>query len=139
MTDTTYTVAGASRSYTVGEASARSGFSVDTLRYYERLGLLEPVDRTAGRQRRYREGDIDWLGFVSCLRGTGMPVREMRAIAELVRDGEHTVPQRIELLEAHGERVRANIHQLTEQLEAIEHKVGYYRGTLAAQDRQEGN
>jgi DNA-binding transcriptional MerR regulator len=125
--------------YTVGEAAARSGFSVDTLRYYERVGLLEAVDRTSGRQRRYREGDIDWLGFVSCLRGTGMPVLEMRAIAELVRDGDHTVPQRIELLQAHGERVRENVRQLNEQLKAIDRKVAYYRGTLAARDRQEGN
>jgi DNA-binding transcriptional MerR regulator len=121
MTDTTYTV---------GEAALRSGFSVDTLRYYERLGLLEPVDRSVGRQRRYREGDIDWLGFVSCLRGTGMPVREMREVAELVRAGEHTVPQRIEVLEAHGARVRDNIRQLTEQLAAIDGKVAYYRGVL---------
>jgi DNA-binding transcriptional MerR regulator len=125
--------------YTVSEASERSGFSVDTLRYYERLGLLEPVDRSVGRQRRYREGDLDWLGFVSCLRGTGMPVREMREVAELVRAGEHTVPQRIEVLQAHGVRVRDNIRQLTEQLAAIDHKIAYYRGVLndAADDRKE--
>jgi DNA-binding transcriptional MerR regulator len=125
--------------YTVSEASERSGFSVDTLRYYERLGLLEPVDRSVGRQRRYREGDLDWLGFVSCLRGTGMPVREMREVAALVRAGDHTVPQRIEVLEAHGVRVRDNIRQLTEQLTAIDHKVAYYRGVLddATNDRKE--
>lgn len=117
--------------YTVGEASQRTGFSVDTLRYYERLGLLEPVERTSGQQRRYREADLDWLGFVSCLRGTGMPVRDMREVAELVREGDHTIPQRIELLEIHAERVRQRIRELTEQLDAVDHKVVYYRGVLA--------
>ncbi|HET9186788.1 MAG TPA: MerR family transcriptional regulator [Acidothermaceae bacterium] len=117
--------------YTVGEAAVRSGFSVDTLRYYERLGLLEPVDRSAGQQRRYREADLDWLGFVSCLRGTGMPVREMREVAELVREGDHTIPQRIAVLEAHADRVRQRIRELTEQLDAVDHKVAYYRGVLA--------
>ena len=118
--------------YTVGEAAQRSGFSVDTLRYYERLGLLEPIERTSGQQRRYRETDLDWLGFVSCLRGTGMPVREMRTVAELVREGDHTIPQRIEALETHAERVRQRIRELTEQLDAVDHKVAYYREVLAA-------
>jgi DNA-binding transcriptional MerR regulator len=117
--------------YSVGEAAERSGFSVDTLRYYERLGLLEPVERTSGQRRRYRSSDLDWLGFVSCLRGTGMPVREMREVAELVRAGEHTIPQRIDVLETHAERVRQRIRELTEQLGAVEHKVAYYRDVLA--------
>jgi len=117
--------------YSVGEAAQRSGFSIDTLRYYERLGLLEPVERTSGQQRRYRAADLDWLGFVACLRGTGMPVREMREVAELVREGDHTIPQRIALLEAHAERVRTRIRELAEQLDAVDHKVAYYRGALA--------
>jgi DNA-binding transcriptional MerR regulator len=119
--------------YSVGEAAQRSGFSVDTLRYYERLGLLEPVERTSGQQRRYRASDLDWLGFVSCLRGTGMPVREMRAVAELVRAGDHTIPERIAVLEAHAERVRDTIRQLSAQLDAVDHKVAYYRAVLAEQ------
>ncbi|HEX7105703.1 MAG TPA: MerR family transcriptional regulator [Acidothermaceae bacterium] len=122
--------------YSVGEAAERSGFSVDTLRYYERLGLLEPIERTSGQQRRYREADLDWLGFVSCLRGTGMPVREMREFAELVREGDHTIPPRITLLEVHAERVRERIRELTEQLEAVDHKVAYYREVLAQSTRR---
>jgi len=122
--------------YSVGEAAERSGFSVDTLRYYERLGLLEPIERTSGQQRRYREADLDWLGFVSCLRGTGMPVREMREFAELVREGDHTIPPRITLLEVHAERVRERIRELTEQLEAVDHNVAYYREVLAQSTRR---
>jgi DNA-binding transcriptional MerR regulator len=117
--------------YSVGEVSARTGFSVDTLRYYERLGLIEPVERSTGGRRRYRDEDVGWLDFVSCLRDTGMPVGRMREFAELCRDGEHTVAERVDLLAEHGRRVEAEIETLREKLAAIQHKVEYYQGVLA--------
>ncbi len=120
--------------YSVGEVSARTGFSVDTLRYYERLGLIEPVERSAGGRRMYREQDVGWLDFVSCLRDTGMPVERMRQFAELCRDGEHTVPERVNLLAAHGSRVEAEIEALRTRLAAIRHKLEYYEGVLALRD-----
>jgi DNA-binding transcriptional MerR regulator len=120
--------------YSVGEVSARTGFSVDTLRYYERLGLIEPVERSVGGRRRYREEDVGWLDFVSCLRDTGMPVERMRQFAELCRDGEHTVPERMGMLAAHGHRVEAEIETLRTKLEAIRHKIEYYEGVLALRD-----
>jgi DNA-binding transcriptional MerR regulator len=120
--------------YSVGEVSARTGFSIDTLRYYERLGLIEPVERSVGGRRMYREEDVGWLDFVSCLRDTGMPIERMRQFAELCRDGEHTVPERVDLLAAHGRRVEAEIEALRTKLEAIRHKIGYYEGVLALRD-----
>jgi DNA-binding transcriptional MerR regulator len=120
--------------YSVGEVSARTGFSIDTLRYYERLGLIEPVERTVGGRRRYRDEDVGWLDFVSCLRDTGMPINRMREFAELCRDGEHTIGERVELLTGHGRRVEAEIEALRAKLAAIQHKVDYYQGVLALQD-----
>lgn len=114
--------------YTVGEASERTGFTVDTLRYYEREGLLDPVDRTYGGRRRYTEGDLEWLGLLSCLRGTGMPIGEMRAFAELIRAGDGNHAERAALLEAHRARVLETIAQLQEQLARVEGKITYYRG-----------
>jgi DNA-binding transcriptional MerR regulator len=125
--------------YSVGEVSARTGFSVDTLRYYERLGLIEPVERSTGGQRRYRDEDVDWLDFVSCLRTTGMPVVRMREFAELCREGEHTVATRIELLGEHGRQVEAEIEALREKLAAIQYKVEYYRGVLALRENDDRN
>lgn len=120
--------------YSVGEVSARTGFSIDTLRYYERLGLIEPVARTAGGKRRYREGDIEWLDFVSCLRLTGMPVNGMRHFAQLCRSGEGTIRERIELLSEHGRQVEAELATLRERLAAIQYKISYYEGVLALED-----
>jgi DNA-binding transcriptional MerR regulator len=116
----------AEATFSVGEAAAQSGFSVDTLRYYERLGLLTGVDRTAGGRRRYTADDLGWLALVSCLRGTGMPVREMQEFAELARAGDHDFAERRALLEAHRERVLAHIAALHEQLRMIDHKIDYY-------------
>jgi DNA-binding transcriptional MerR regulator len=122
--------------YTVGEVSQRTGFSIDTLRYYERLGLIEPIARSAGGARRYRDQDVGWLHFVSCLRETGMPVAAMRAFAELCRSGDVTVPERIDLLEAHGRDVEERIAALREQLAVIRGKVAYYRTLSQEEDGQ---
>jgi len=117
--------------YTVSEVSERTGFTIDTLRYYERLGLIERIERSTGGKRRYRADDIDWLEFVSCLRDTGMPVSSMRSFAELCRTGDETIPERIALLEGHRSAVEAQIEDMRRRLAAITHKIDYYRGVLA--------
>src|SRR5256885_17249628 len=79
---------------TVGEAAAKVGLSVHTLRWYEQEGLVTPVGRDAVGRRRYSPDDLDWLQLLTCLRGTGMPVREMRRDAGLGRTGPAAVPGR---------------------------------------------
>ncbi|MFF5208716.1 MerR family transcriptional regulator [Streptosporangium sp. NPDC000396] len=112
--------------YTPGQVVEETGFSIDTLRYYERIGLLEPIGRNAAGQRRFTQDDIGWLGMLRCLRDTGMPIAEMLRFAELVRAGEHTICDRIALLEAHDRRVEAQIDNLREKQTAIRNKIGYY-------------
>jgi len=117
--------------YTPGQVAEKTGFSLDTLRYYERIGLLS-VARTPGGQRQYGDDDIGWLEILRCLRDTGMPIQRMREYAELSRDDE-TVPERIELLEQHDREVEARIAELQAQREHIRGKIAYYRslGDLA--------
>jgi DNA-binding transcriptional MerR regulator len=112
---------------TVGEAAAHVGLSVHTLRWYEQEGLVSPVDRDAAGRRRYRTGDLDWLRLLICLRSTGMPVREMRRYAELVRVGPSTVDERLRLFEEHRDRVLARIAELHRDLDAINFKIEIYR------------
>src|SRR3569833_4665369 len=118
--------------YTPGQVAEKTGFSLDTLRYYERIGLLS-VARTPGGQRQYGDDDIGWLHILRCLRDTGMPIQRMREYAELSRD-DATVPERIELLEEHDREVEARIAELQAQRERIRGKIAYYR-TLAALSR----
>ncbi|WP_043618250.1 MerR family transcriptional regulator [Nonomuraea candida] len=116
--------------YTPAEVVEETGFSLDTLRYYEKIGLLERVDRNAAGQRRFSQEDVGWLGTVRCLRDTGMPIATMLRFAELVRAGDHTIPDRIKLLEEHDRQVRAQIDNLAERQRYIRNKISYYRSVL---------
>lgn len=113
-------------SFTVGQVASQIGVSIDTLRYYEREGLLNTA-RTESNHRRYSEGDLDWVRILTCLRETGMPIRRMREFAALVRQDESNIPERIRLLEAHREDVLEHIRTLQQNLARVEGKIAYYR------------
>ncbi|MFD6874757.1 MULTISPECIES: MerR family transcriptional regulator [unclassified Streptomyces] len=112
--------------YTISEVEARTGLTQHTLRWYERIGLMPHVDRSHSGQRRFSERDLDWLSFVGKLRATGMSVADMVRYAELVREGEHTVEQRRELLERTRIEVRSRITELTDALAVLDFKIGMY-------------
>jgi DNA-binding transcriptional MerR regulator len=113
--------------FTIAEAAERSGLTAHTLRYYERDGLmLAPVDRSATGHRRYAEHDLTWIHLVTCLRGTGMPIRDVRRYAELVRAGDGNEQERLALLRAHRETVLAQLAEVTGHLGAIDRKIGIY-------------
>ncbi|MCC5576799.1 MerR family transcriptional regulator [Microtetraspora sp. AC03309] len=120
--------------YTPGQVAEETGFSLDTLRYYERIGLLEPIERNAAGQRRFSDGDVGWLGMIRCLRDTGMSIAEMLRFAELTREGEHTIRDRIALLAAHDRAVEDQIAALRQKQGAIQRKIQYYRDVLAIPD-----
>ena len=121
--------------YTPAEAAERSGFSLDTLRYYEREGILSPVARTAGGRRVYSDDDLGRLDFLRCLRDTGMPIARLRRYAELSAD-ETTVADRVTLLEEHDAAVQASIDRLRAQQERLREKLAWYRAELAAQNTE---
>ena len=111
----------------VGEAARAAGVSIDTLRYYEREDLLR-TERTASGHRRYSDGDLEWIGVLTCLRETGMPIRRMREFATLVgEDDDATIGARIDLLEEHRTEVLRQIRQLQTNLERVEGKLAWYR------------
>ncbi|MEV4891712.1 MerR family transcriptional regulator [Nonomuraea sp. NPDC050547] len=116
--------------YTPSEVVEETGFSLDTLRYYEKIGLLSGIERNSAGQRRFTQQDLGWLNLIRCLRDTGMPIAGMLRFADLVRQGEHTVAERIELLEEHDRRVKEQIANLAERQKYIHHKISYYRSVL---------
>lgn len=115
--------------YSPSEAAARSGFSIDTLRYYEREGILPRIERGAGGRRVYSDDDLWMLGFLRCLRDTGMSIEQLRRYGELSRD-DTTMPERVALLEEHAASIRARIAELDVILARVEEKVDWYRGEL---------
>ncbi|MBC3842790.1 MerR family transcriptional regulator [Streptacidiphilus sp. 4-A2] len=131
----------ATRYLTPAETVERSGFSLDTLRYYERIGLLARVDRAPSGHRRFTPDDLEWLSVLRCLRDTGMPIADMRRYAELTRaedaegadgaDGSgaaaDSVGERIALLERHDAEVESQIANLRRQQGHLREKITHYR------------
>ncbi|WP_290052459.1 MerR family transcriptional regulator [Amycolatopsis solani] len=115
-------------SYTPAQVTEKTGFTIDTLRYYERIGLLHHVGRTAGGRRVFTEQDVEFLQLLRCLRYTGMPVAQMLRFVDLLRSGEATQDERVEVLREHERRVAAQIARLQEHHEHIRFKIQLYSG-----------
>jgi DNA-binding transcriptional MerR regulator len=116
--------------FSIQKASAETGLSPDTLRYYERIGVLPGVARSPSGHRRYAESDIGWIKPVQCLRATGMPIEELHRYATLIQQGDSTAEQRLELLEAHRKRITDEMRDLTTALELVDRKIAGYDALL---------
>lgn len=111
----------------ITEVSKRTGLTAYTLRYYERIGLIAPVGRAAGGQRRYATADMAWLEFLLRLRTTGMPIHRMQAFARLRSEGNVTATQRREMLETHLAEVQAQVAALQQSAQVLQAKIEYYQ------------
>lgn len=111
----------------ISEVAQRTGLSAHTLRYYERIGLLETVYRASGGQRRYAASDLDWIGFLIRLRATNMSIQDMKAFAILRSKGDATVRDRRELLERHLSDVQEHLQSLQQAAQVLQDKIRHYR------------
>ena len=111
----------------IDEVARRSGLTAHTLRYYERIGLIAPVGRAEGGQRRYAAADLAWIDFLLRLRTTRMPIAQMQTFATLRAAGDNTVPDRRRMLETHLQDVLAEMEAMRLSVQALEDKIGYYR------------
>jgi DNA-binding transcriptional MerR regulator len=111
---------------TIAEMAERTGLSAHTLRYYERIGLLDPIRRGIGGQRRYGEDDLQWVAFLQRLRATGMPIRDMQRYADLRRQGDSTITERRVLLEEHRDELIGRIEELQRELQTLTDKISHY-------------
>jgi len=112
----------------IAQVADATGLSTHALRYYERAGLmLEPVDRASSSHRRYSAVDVNWVGFLTKLRATGMPIATVREYTDLVRRGDATTQDRLELLGRHRIAVLAQLDEITSSLAAIDKKIALYK------------
>lgn len=110
--------------------SELTGVSIDTLRYYEREGLIDHVARAASGHRRYSADDVLWVQVLRCLRDTGMSIEQLRHYCQLGQQGDGTAAERRAMLLAHRADVEAQIAARHEALRLIDHKLAFY-GTEA--------
>ena len=110
----------------IAEAATKSGLSIDTIRYYEKSGIVPPVSRGADGQRRFSAENIDWLTLLYWLRETGMPVKTMRRFASLYRAGDQTMPERKKILLAHSAHLKERRAALDRCEEILAYKIKIY-------------
>jgi len=111
----------------IRQFAARCGLSADTLRYYEKIGLLRQVARDASGFRVYGPRDLEWIGFILRPKDTGMPLEDITRYADLREQGETTLAARQALLEAHAARLQARLQRDQEHLDALQAKIELYR------------
>ena len=111
---------------TIQEVSQVTGLTPHTLRYYERIGLIHPINREENTRRIYTADDVGWIDFLLKLRATGMSIKDMQRYAELQRQGDETLPERVEMLMSLRDKVESHIDEMNEHLKLIHYKIDYY-------------
>ncbi len=111
----------------IQQFAQRTGLSADTLRYYEKIGLLRHVARDASGFRVYGPRDLEWVGFILRLKDTGMALDDIIRYADLRERGESTLAARQALLEAHAAKLQARLERDREHLTALQAKIARYR------------
>lgn len=112
--------------HSIAVAADITGCSIDTLRYYERAGVVPTIARSASGQRLYSDDDLGWVAFVRRLRATGMPMRRIEEYTTMVREGCGTLSERRQLLEQHRAMVAAAIDELADALRVLDRKIVHY-------------
>ena len=112
---------------TIQQVTKATGLSAHTLRYYERIGLIHPIEREENTRRRYTADDLGWIDFLLKLRATGMSIKDMQKYAELQRQGDETLPERLEMLKSLRDKVETHMAELNEHLNLIHYKIDIYQ------------
>jgi DNA-binding transcriptional MerR regulator len=114
----------------IAEVSERYGISPDTLRYYERIGLISPVNRNEGGIRDYREIDLRRVEFIKCMRSAGLPIEVLIEYIALVEQGDQTLQPRKEILIEQREQLVARMKEMQKTLDLLDYKIKVYENAI---------
>lgn len=117
---------------TIAEVSKKYDISADTLRYYERIGLIPKVKKNKSGIRDYSESDCNWVEFVKCMRGAGLSIETLIEYISLYNKGENTVEARKELLVEEREKLAMRIADMQKTLERLDYKIDKYESIIVA-------
>lgn len=115
---------------TIKEVSEKFGIPADTLRYYERTGVIPPVTRTAGGIRNYSQKDIGWVEQAKCMRAAGLPIEALIEYCRLYQEGDETFKARLDLLTEQRETLLVQMKQLEETIAKLNYKISKYEAAV---------
>ncbi|SCJ90975.1 HTH-type transcriptional regulator AdhR [uncultured Eubacterium sp.] len=121
---------------TIAEVSKIMDISADTLRYYERIGLIPPVKRTKSGIRDYGEKDLGWVGFAKCMRGAGISIEALIEYVSLFQQGDDTITTRKQILIDQRDELIKKIEEMQGTLEYLNTKLEHYEDTLVPKERE---
>ncbi len=120
----------------IAEVSEKCGISADTLRYYERIGLLPPVNRNDGGIREYNELDVRRVEFIKCMRSVGLSIDVLIEYFKLVQQGEKTIEARKEILQAQRAQLVARMEEMQKTLDFLDYKISVYEGRVLKRENE---
>lgn len=116
--------------YTVKQLSEKYQLSAHTIRYYDDQGLFPDVTRDSNGTRLFSEEHLDWINLVLCLRKTGMSISDIKHFIELCQEGDHTIPERYEIILNQKKKAQEDLLEMQKRLEILNHKENYYKSML---------
>lgn len=120
----------------IAEVSEQYGLSSDTLRYYERVGLIPPVNRNESGIRDYNELDLRRVEFIKCMRSAGLPVEVLIEYVALVQKGDRTIKARKEILKEQRELLAARMREMQKTLDILDHKIEVYENAVLKREKE---
>jgi DNA-binding transcriptional MerR regulator len=120
----------------IAEVSERYSISSDTLRYYERIGLIRPVNRNASGVRDYIESDLQRVQFIKCMRSAGLSIEVLIEYVGLVEQGDGTIEARKEILKEQRVLLTARIKEMQKTLEILDHKIEVYENAVLKKEQE---
>ncbi len=121
---------------TIAEVSEKCDISPDTLRYYEKEGLLPYISRTEGGVRNYTEEDCKRIGFVKCMRSAGLSIEVLKQYFELFAKGKRTLQARRDLLATEREKLQVRLAELQETMSRLDYKIAVYEKALKSKTKE---
>ena len=120
----------------IAEVSERYGLSTDTLRYYERVGLIPTVNRNDSGIRDYNELDLRRVDFIKCMRSAGLPVEILIEYVALVQQGDKTIEARKDILTEQRKLLVDRMNEMQKTLDILEHKIEVYEQAVLKKEKQ---
>ena len=120
----------------IAEVSERYSISSDTLRYYERIGLIPPVNRNGNGIRDYNERDVKRVEFIKCMRSAGLPIEVLIEYVALVQQGDATIEARKDILKEQRDLLTARIKEMQKTVDLLDHKINVYEHTVLKKEKE---
>ena len=121
---------------TITEVSEKFDLSQDTLRYYERIGLIPSVNRNKSGIRDYTEEDCKWVEFIKCMRSAGLPIEVLIEYVGLFQQGDETIEARKELLTEQRKQLITRMEDMKKTLERLDYKIASYEQTVVGKEKE---